>query len=84
MNIFAQIFKLPDSLSEMFVYYSFKHFNTYPVGTESEWPLARPVCTSLQSGQALQCWLTNFKFSLDIPDIFSRQVHNLERMDYSI
>ena len=38
--------------------------NPYPVC--QNWMLlafARPACTSMQSDQALYCWLTKFKFS---------------------
>ena len=47
---------------------SFLRFNPYPANTESDKPLppvnrARPTCTSVQSDQALYCWLTNIRFS---------------------
>ena len=47
------------------------YVNPYPAGTESDWPCyhyrARQACTSMQSDQALYCWLTIFKLSSFIP-----------------
>ena len=44
---------------------------------------ARPTCTTVQSDQALYCWLTNFKFSPyhDIPKYYNEQFQKW-KVDY--